>query len=138
MKKTLLLTLLLSACTQTGPKFINCSDEKGADIALNIALESMENIAEVVYRTDFICKEEQPMRNVECYVARTGDKDFGNRGMIVARDQYVGECIIHELYHVELGVKYGDSCSSHDISCEWDNKWLEPLLDEYKEEKSNG
>ena len=135
MKKILLLILLLSGCTQYGPKFIDCSDEKSAGIALDIALENMQNIAEVVYRTDFICTEEQPMRNVECYIARTGDKEFGNRGMIIVRDQYVGECIIHELYHVELGVKYGDSCSSHDISCDWSNNWLEPLLDEYKEQK---
>lgn len=135
LKKILLLILLLSGCTQYGPKFIDCSDEKSAGIALDISLENMENIAEVVYRTDFICTEQQPMRNVACYVARTGDKDFGNRGMIVMQDQYAGECVIHELYHVELGVKYGDSCHPHDIECNWDDKWLERLLDEYGELK---
>lgn len=131
-----LFLILLTGCTQYGPKFINCSEEKNAELALDIALEKMENIAEVVYRTDFICKEKRPLFNAECYIARTGDKDFGNRGIVILRDKYAGECVIHELYHIELAQKYGYTCDEHSLKCGWDNHWLEPLLDEYKELKN--
>ena len=133
--KKLLILLFLTGCTQYGPEFINCSEPQKGELALEIALEKMENIPEVVYRTDFICKEKRPMRNVECYIARTGNKDFGNRGMIIMNDKYIGECVIHELYHVELGEKYGYTCNEHSKECGWDYNWLESLLDEYKEIK---
>lgn len=136
MKKTLLsIICFLSGCTQTGPSFTNCSNPKHVELALDISLEKMENISDVVYRTDFICKEERPLSNAECYIARTGNKDFGNRGMILIRDKYAGECIIHELYHVELSQKYGYTCDEHSKECGWDNHWLEPILDEYGELK---
>ena len=133
--KKLLILLLLTGCTQTGPKFIDCLEPQKGELALDIALEKMENISEVVYRTDFICKEKRPLTNAECYIARIGNKDFGNRGMILLRDQYIGECVIHELYHIELGQKYGYTCNEHSKECGWDYNWLEPLLDEYKEIK---
>lgn len=133
--KKLLILLFLTGCTQTGPKFIGCSKPERGELALDIALEKMENIPEIVYRTDFICKDKKPMDNAECYIARTGNKDFGNRGMILMNDKYIGECVIHELYHVELSQKYGYACSEHSKNCGWDNYWLELLLDEYKELK---
>jgi len=135
VKKLLITLLFLNACTQTGPKFIDCSKPQYGELALDIALEKMENISEVVYRTDFMCKNKQPMPPLECYIARTGNKDFGNRGMIIMNDKYIGECVIHELYHVELGQKYGYTCNEHSLKCGWDNHWLEPLLDEYGELK---
>lgn len=134
MKKILIL-LFLTGCTQYGAQFIDCSRPQDGKLALDITLEKMENILEVVDRTDFICKDKRPMPNIACYVARTGDKHFGNRGMIVVQDKYIGECVIHELYHVELGRKHGYTCNEHSLECGWDDKWLEPLLDEYEELK---
>jgi hypothetical protein len=136
MKKLLITLLFISSCTQSGASFIDCSDEKNANLALNIAIENMDSINEVVARTDFICKKNPPMPNVACYIARTGNKDFGNRGMIVMQDEYSGECVIHELYHVQLGVKNNNSCETHSIKCGWDVVWLEVMLDEYKESKN--
>ena len=123
-------------CTQYGPDFIDCTDEKNANLALDIALEHMHLIDEIVDRTDFICTQDLPAPHMACYIARTGDKDFGNRGMIVMQDKYCGECVIHELYHLELAKKYGDTCDNHSIDCGWDDFWIDTLLDEYKELKS--
>lgn len=133
MKKLILLSLFLSGCTQYGPEFIDCSKPKDGELALDIALEHMKLVDQIVDRTDFICTQDLPMPHVACYIARTGDKDFGNRGMIVVQDKYIGECVIHELYHLELVKTYGDTCDNHSIECGWDDIWLDSLLDEYKE-----
>lgn len=133
--KAIIFLLLLTGCTQTGPKFINCSDEAAGFLALDIAMEHMEHVGDVIMRTNFICKQQRPLPYAECYIARTGNQDYGNRGLIIVRDKYIGECIIHELYHVESYEKYGDFCSSHSKNCNWDYVWLEKLLDDYQLEK---
>ena len=131
MKKTLITLLFINGCTQYGANFKNCTNEENGRLALNIAIDNMDSIDEIVDRTDFICKENPPMPHIACYIARTGNKDFGNRGMIVMQDKYIGECVIHELYHVQLGKEHGDMCDEHSIKCNWDAVWLDELLTEY-------
>jgi hypothetical protein len=137
MKKYIyFLTIFLQSCTQTGPHFYNCSQPELGELAIDISIENMENIREVVDRMNFSCKKEITYPRAACYLVRNGDANIGNRGLVVLLDEYIGECIIHELYHVELAIAHQDPCSSHKQTCYWDNKWLEPLLDEYKEIKN--
>lgn len=132
----MIIAILLSSCTQTGYSFKDCSESQNGEIALDIALENMENISDVVSRADFICKEKIVVPpNVECYIVRMGDRDFGNRATIVVLDRYIGECVLHELYHVELSQMFFNSCNEHSLKCGWDWQWLELLLNEYKEIK---
>ncbi len=126
---------LFTSCVETGPQFRNCSQPQLGELAIDISLENMENIQEVVGGMDFSCKKKitYPPK-AACYVVRNGSKI--ERGLIVVLDEYIGECVIHELYHAELTLAYSDPCSSHDKQCYWDRTWLETLLDEYKEIKN--
>jgi hypothetical protein len=132
MKKVIFSLAFFASCTQYGHEFIDCTDKEKGETALDISISNMDSISEVVDRTDFICTEEQPMPDAACYIARGGDQDFGNRGMIVLQDEYIGQCVIHELYHVQLAQTLGDSCANHSRNCNWDSVWLETLLDEYQ------
>jgi hypothetical protein len=133
--KRLLLIFLLQGCTQTGVQFQNCSQPELGELAIDISLENMMNIAEVVDRMNISCKKEitYPSSSA-CYFVRLGDKNIGNRGLIVVTDEYIGECIIHEFYHIELAIKYGNPDQDHNKY--WDYVWLEELLNEYKEIKN--
>lgn len=136
MKKIFVFfSIFLGSCTQTGHEFRNCSKPELGELAIDISLENMENIPEVVDRMTFSCKKEIVYPQAACYLVRNGTPNIGDRGLIVLLDEYIGECIIHELYHVELSIANADPCSSHSEDCEWSNVWLEPLLDEYKEIK---
>lgn len=126
---------LSKSCVKTGPQFQNCSQPELGELAIDISLENMGNIQEVVDGMNFSCKKQitYPAKTA-CFLVRPGT-DI-ERGLIVLLDEYIGECIIHELYHAELSLTYSDPCSSHDKQCYWDNQWLETLLDEYKEIKN--
>jgi len=136
MKKILIFLIFLSiSCVKTGPEFRNCSRPELGELAIDISLENMLNISEVVNGMNFSCKQEitYPAKTA-CFVVRNGSNI--ERGLIVVLDEYIGECVIHELYHAELSIAYSDPCSSHKQECYWDKTWLEPLLDEYKEIKN--
>ena len=135
-KFVLFLSLFIQSCTQTGHSFRNCSQPELGDIAVELSLSNMDNIQDIVERMDFSCKEKiQYPAEAKCLFIRKGDQDFGNRGLITITDQYIGECVIHELYHIELSVVNDEPCSSHSKECGWDNDWLEPTLNKYKEIK---
>jgi hypothetical protein len=134
MKKIFLLVALLGqACTETGPEFLNCSSPEDGLLAIDIAARYMEHASSVADRMNFSCKTVSPRPRTACYLVRTGDATFGNRGLIVMLDEYIGECIIHELYHAELGMS-GDTCPSHVRACGWDKRFLEVPLNEYAAE----
>lgn len=136
MKKYIFFLLFLQSCTQTGYSFRNCSEPELGDIAVELSLSNMNDIGDVVDRMDFSCKEKiQYPAEAKCLFIRKGDPDFGNRGLITITDQYIGECVIHELYHIQLSVANDEPCSSHSKDCGWDNDWLEPILNNYKEIK---
>jgi hypothetical protein len=136
MKKYIFFLLFLQSCTQTGYSFRNCSEPELGDIAVELSLSNMNDIGDVVDRMDFSCKEKiQYPAEAKCLFIRKGDLEFGNRGLITITDQYIGECVIHELYHIQLSVANDEPCSSHSKDCGWDNDWLEPILNNYKEIK---
>jgi len=133
MKIFLLLALLAPACTETGPEFYNCSRPEDGLLAIDIAARHMEHAEEIAERMNFSCRTVSPRPGAACYLVRTGDAGLGNRGLAVVLDEYIGECIIHELYHAELGLA-GDTCPSHVLACGWDGRFLEMPLNEYAAE----
>lgn len=133
----MLFIVFLQSCTQTGHSFRNCSEPELGELALQLSLENMNNISEVVDRMDFSCKEKiQYPAEAKCLFISRGNPGFGNRGLISITDKYIGECVIHELYHIELSVANEEPCSSHNKDCGWDNYLLEPILNSYKEIKN--
>lgn len=135
MRKILMLSsLLFGSCVKTGPEFINCSRPDLGRLAVDISVENMVNVQEVVSGMNFSCREEITYpANMACFLVRPGTGI--ERGLIVLLDEHIGECVIHELYHAELSTAYSDPCSSHQEDCYWDSRWLETLLEEYKEIK---
>lgn len=127
------LALLAQACTSTGPEFYNCSSPDDGLLAIAIAAQYMEHAYSISDRMNFSCRTESPRPGTACYLVRTGDPILGNRGLIVLLDKYIGQCVIHELYHAELGVA-GDTCASHETTCGWSNDFLEMPLNEYAAE----
>lgn len=124
--------LLINSCNiDSGPKLYNCSDEPDANIAIDIVVGTMDGAPEVVQRLDVFCKEKEPLPGRACYVMKYGS-DIERAGIRVW-DKYVGECIIHEMYHADLAVLRGYGCNEHSETCGWDWSYLEERLDMYQD-----
>ena len=132
-----LLFPILSVClfgscnVNSGPKFYNCTSEEDANLAVDIVLGTMDGAPEIVQRLDVFCKDRRPYPKTECYVGRYGN-DL-DRAAIYVHDMYVGECIIHEMYHADLAVLRGYSCNEHSEECGWNWDYLEERLDMYQD-----
>ena len=130
MKKIILLILFLTACSNI--EYNNCSEEKIGEIGRGIdsALLVFEGADYALDKLTVSCSDNPPYADVPCVTWQYGTSPIpGYRTRIAVQNIYAGKCMIHELHHVSLYATFGDGCTKHDPSCNWDYFKIEEAND---------